>query len=718
MSGHAPRRGLRLLAAVVATGLCLIGVAPALAQDQRIEPDPPRSSARLVISAMTAVVGPGAGATLPEAPPPSDFEVRVLIENDGAAPLDNLRLVVEPFGRVDTRSELRVALDGGDVAAPRLRPTDVDVRESGTLAPGEIAGVAATITAEQGGWTDDHSHVHPIQLTVVRGTEVLDQVRTAVVYLADDPGGPLETVLVWPLDDAPWRGPDGVYEPGVDTAIGPDGRLDRVLGAAERHGSGATVLAPAATLLEDLRDRADGFLERRNDGDGGNTVVSVPADDPAARLASQFLERIRQVVANGQAPVAGPYGDADLAALVGRTDPLPELAATAALQGQRRLSSLLGRQADRSVYLSTTPLTPPVLDVIPGDHLLLPWSQIVGPDLEAFPATDIPYPLRAVRAPSGRQLSATVADPWVADLLRRPDLRHGPLVAAHRVAVETAAMFLRSPNTTDRPLLALPPPGWSPGPRYADLVLRELAAAPWLELTDPGSHLTGSAATPGELRLARADRELPSDVARELPVALRELGAAVAALPDDVDRVGDRRPADLHDQLLRAPSLWLPGTGIPLALVRDVQAAIDRTFGDVEVPRTAQITLTSDRGTIPVTLQRTVGGPIRVRVEVASQGRLTWPEGEFTEITLTPDSAQTVSFATRALGRGTFLVAVTVRDPAGQRIIERTSLSVRSTTINQPALIVVGAVVVLLLLRGIVRRRSDDDERHLEVVRS
>lgn len=714
MSGPSIRR---LLAAGAVVGMLLAPAAAAAAQDRPIEPDPPRSSVRLVVTALTAVIGPGAGAALPEEPPPADFEVRVLVENDGGAALDNLRLVVEPFGRVDTRSELRVALDGGEIAAPRLRPVDVDVRDGGTLPPGQIAGVTATVPADQGGWTGDEHHVHPIQITVVRGTEVLDQVRTAVVYLADAPVGRLETALVWPVNEAPWRGPGGVYAPGVDVAIRPGGRLDRIVGAAERQGRGQALLAPSATLLEDLQDRSDGFLERRDDGAGGTEIVKVPSDDPAALLANRFLGRLRGLAATGPPPIAGPYGDADLAALVSSVDPLPELAATAALQGQRRLPALLQRQPDRSVYLSTTPLTPAVLDVLPGDHLLLPWEQVSGPDLEAFPATDIPFPLRSIRAPSGRQLSVTVADPWVSGLIRRPDLRHGPLVAAHRVAVETAAMYLRAPSATGRPLLALPPPDWFPGPRFADLLLRELTSAPWLEMTDASAHLTAPASPAEDARLEGADRELDPDVLRELPQALRQLEAAVSALPDDVRTVGGRPPDVLRDELLRVPSIWYAGRDRPLALVRSVQEAVDDTFGQVEVPRTAQITLTSDRGTIPVTLQRTEGGPIRVRVEVASQGRLTWPDGESTEVTLTPDSAQTVSFSTRALGRGTFLVAVTVRDPAGERIIERASLSVRSTTISRPALIVTAVIVVLLLLRGVVRRRGGDD-RHLEVVRS
>jgi uncharacterized protein YfaS (alpha-2-macroglobulin family) len=142
----------------------------------------------------------------------------------------------------------------------------------------------------------------------------------------------------------------------------------------------------------------------------------------------------------------------------------------------------------------------------------------------------------------------------------------------------------------------------------------------------------------------------------------------------------------------------------------------------VEVPASATVTLTSDRGTIPITLQRPTGPPVRVVVEVDSLGRLSWPDGESRTVVLTGEGAQTVAFEAVALGRGTFHVTVRVSDPSGHRVLEQVTLSVRSTAMSRPALVGMGVVILLLVIRGLWRRgdgrgRGEPPARRLEVVR-
>ncbi|MEX0705059.1 MAG: DUF6049 family protein, partial [Nitriliruptoraceae bacterium] len=131
----------------------------------------------------------------------------------------------------------------------------------------------------------------------------------------------------------------------------------------------------------------------------------------------------------------------------------------------------------------------------------------------------------------------------------------------------------------------------------------------------------------------------------------------------------------------------------------------DEALGTVTIAE-AQVTLTSDTGSIPITLERATGGPLDVRVEVASQGRLAWPDGRFSApLTLDPGARQTVTFATRALSTGRFPVTVRVTDPDGRVELARTTMSVRSTTVSTTALWSTGILVAVLLVAGI-RRRS------------
>ncbi|MBW3658051.1 MAG: hypothetical protein KY457_05395 [Actinobacteria bacterium] len=718
-------RGRRTVTLVLGLLLGLLVVAPSVGGARAAvaqEPDPAvEPSARLVLTAITGVLGPGAAPDDgtdegPDAPPASlGLDLRVLVENDGPVALSDLRLFVEVFDVVRTRSALQGSLDGGRVTTALLHVTDHEVREGGELAPGDLAGQRVRIPADELGWASTGG-VYPVQVSVLRGSETLDRLVTAVVVLVDPPVGALQTVVVWPVDTAPWRGPDGTYPADVDVGIRPGGRLDRILAAYEAGGGGDVHLLPAPHLLEDLQDRSDGF-RRTVTGAEGPRVEEVEADDEEARRSSAFLERVRAAVAGATVPpLVGPYAEHDIASTVTGPPELSDDAAVAAVEGRRRLQRLVARVPDPATFVATTPLTQEALDVVPGEHLLVPWDLVTGPELERDP--DLPSALRTVTAASGRRFTATVADPRVSSLVATPDLDAGTLAAVQRVVAETALIFFQAPGTTGRPLLVLPPPDWSPGARFPAPLFDALANAPWLELTTPLAQVGAREAQPGLTFRPDAGSAFPAGIAAELVSATRQLEAVRRALPEG-ETVDGRIYRELSDQLLRAPSVWFRGGAIDdaAALIRDVQAAVDRTFGTVEIPSSANITLPSDTGNIPVTLRRPTGGPLRVCVEVESPGRLAWPDGERNcEVTLTGSGSQTVSFNTRALSRGQFPVLVRVTDPTGVRELGQATLVVRSTAISRPALIVTGAVVVLLLLLGPVRRRRPKKKRRLEVV--
>ncbi|MBW3618704.1 MAG: hypothetical protein KY461_00530 [Actinobacteria bacterium] len=705
---------LCLVLATVLAGPMASAGSPAVSQERAPEDLP---SARLVLTALSGTLGAGATpAAADDGPPRSmDLELRVLVENDGPTELADLRLFVEVFDQVRSRSVLREALDGDRVATGLLHVHDTLVRDGADVPAGDVAGVQVRIPAEDIGWSTTGG-VHPVQVSVLRGSETLDRLVTAVVVVADEPTGALQTVVVWPVDATPWRGPEGVYPAGVDAEIQPGGRLDRILAAYERHPDASIHLLPAPHLLEDLQDRSDGF-RRSVRGEDGPVVEDVPPDDPEAQRSAAFLERVRAAVDEASvSPLTGPYADHDIASTVAGPPELAEDAAIAAVEGRRRLQRLVGRAPDAATYVATTPLTRAALDVVPGEHLLLPWELVAGPDLDRDP--DLPPALRTVTAASGRRFTATVADPRVSALVAGPDLDAGTLAATQRLVAETAMMFFQAPGTPGRPLLVYPPPGWSPGARVPGPLIDALVSAPWLDLVTPLVQLGGREAQPGLTFLPEAVSGLPGGITSELVHASQQLEAVRRALPEG-ESIDGRTYRQLSDQLLRAPSVWLRGGNIDLAaaLVRDVAGAVDRTFGTVEIPSSANITLPSDTGNIPVTLQRPTGGPLRVCVEVESPGRLAWPDGERNcEVTLTGSSSQTVSFNTRALSRGQFPVLVRVTDPTGTRELGQATLVVRSTAISRPALVVTGIVVAGLLLVGALRRRRPPKRRRLEVV--
>jgi hypothetical protein len=695
--------------------LLLVGLVAGPAGPAAAQPVTADSDVRLVLSSISGVLGPsslvlGEDDPLERPEPPLDLELRLLVENAGPEAIDSLRVVFELYPAAD-RAALTSAFEGEPEGQPHVH--ELPVRDGEPLEPGAVAGVSHVVEHDEADvWADDGG-VHPLRLTVVRGAELLAQTTTAVVWVGAPVADPLLTTFVWPFDDRPWRTVQGAYVAEADRAIQPGGRLDTLLRTLERRQDVGVVLAPAAELLEDLRDRADGFTALERQPDGSMEAREIEPEDREARRANDTLARVREVAQDlRHPPVTGTYAAADLQAL--RAADLADLAGEAAVEGRRRLAQVLDRAPDAGTHLVGGHLDPAVLDLLPGDQLLLPPEAVEEEDDGDGPGAG----LRPLRSAAGRALTGIVADRRLTAAMAAAPGPAGPVADAQRLVAETAAAYFEHPHVDARPLLVLPPEGWDPSPELVTELLDALTDAPWIELTTPTALAASGHRGTQPLTLAELDAEpLSPALARSLGETSQALAAARGAVTVEAPLIGDRSPRELHDTLLRATSRWYRGAGEgdADALVRDVRRAVDETFGDVVVASGTRVTLTSDSGQIPVTLQRTRGGPITVRVEVTSQGRLVWPDGRRSEtLVLTDGLAQTVSFRTRALSTGTFPVTVRVTDPSGQHEIERTTLSVRSTAISGPALSATGLAVLALLIAGALRRRP---RRHrLEVV--
>jgi hypothetical protein len=698
----------------------LIGTPPTPAAAQ----DP--GSVALTVSGFTGTLGPGsvrAPVTRPDTPPadapdpPTDLLVRALVEHTGGAPLDQLRLVVEVQPAASTRGGLRAALDG-DGDGPPGSVHETAVRPDEDLRAGEVTGIELRIPDDEVDWADGGG-VHPVRISVLRGTEVLAEVRSAVVWLSAEPEEPLLTTALWPLDTPVWRGPGPAYPVDVDTSLRAGGRLDAVLRSLERFPDAGVVLAPPAHLLEDLRDRADGFVRTRRTDSGVLESLAVAPESSASRRANDVLQRVRAVVDDlPHPPVPRPYADADLAALT-EGETVRDVAGELATTGRRRLQQLVERVPDQTSFVLPAHTSPEVLDLVPAETVLVPYEAVAGPDPAADPT--LPSPVREVRSASGRPVRLIVGDPYVSDLLATPR-PGGSVIESQRVLAESAMAYFEAPNSAGRAFAIHPPETWAPSAELAGQLLEGLSEATWLDLRDPASVADGVSDV-GRASLAEdTPTTLSAGQIERLATTADDLAAASSARGGDPQLDG-RDPGELRDQLLRSTSRWFPaGSGEADALVDDVRSAIDATLADVRIASGSRVTLTSDTGTIPVTLQRGTGGPIAVRVEVASQGRLAWPEGRQSDQLLLEEGAtQTVSFPTRALSTGTFSVTVRVTDPSGRLELDRTTLSVRSTAISGVALVSIGLLVVVLLAAGLVRRRPRRRRQHdkppLELVR-
>lgn len=676
--------------------------APAASAVTPSAPDEPAAPApddpvALHVRALSLVVGP---AVADDA-----VRVRLLVEHRGTAPFDDVALIVAVHPATRTRAALTEALTDGP-ATSSLRTRRVAV---GRLVPGDLVVVEATLSLAGLGLARAApdaagSAVLPLVLTVVDAGRPLHTVTSAVAWLTGDLTDPVAASLVVPWADAPWRGPGDAYPRGVSEPVRDGGRLDAILRGLEERPTARVVVAPATHLVEDLADRADGFLLREDDG----TLLRVEGDQEAALASAAVLDRVRRLVAAlPTAPLAGPYADADLAALARSGDAVVRaVGAEAALEGPRRLLGVLGREVDDTTVVGA-PLDPAVLDLVVGSSVLVP-SAAVAPD-DARRAAD-GRALRRLTTPSGGALDALVADPDATALLTAREPDGGPLHAAHLVAMLAAATAFEDPATGGRTMLVLAPRDWAPSPELVAGLVARLEDAPWVALDAPSRVVAAPEAAREPLILpVHADGGLPPELTDGIRAALGELQALQLALPASsvpLEDGSERSVASMRVELVRATSAWWAGSRPEArALVDDVIAATRLGFGAVDLG-VSEVTLTARDGVVPVTLTRTAGPPIDVVVELVGPAGLEWPDGPRTApLRLDPGVETTVALATRSRATGDLPVVVRVTDPSGVRPIATGRLTVRATAASRPALVGIGAVVLGLLVAGGRRRR-------------
>ena len=685
------------------------------------------SPARVTLAAIDPIVASGTEAGW-----------AIVVEHDTDVVWERLEVVAELHGPLGSRSALRAALAGGSV--PPVLAREVVTSTATPILPGGVARVSGAVPLTGGALSGADSAVHPLRLRIVADGADVGRIDTAVVRVGADPSARLATTLVWPLDAPPATGGDGDPSGGLDPLTVAGGRLDTLLtaldpvlagvaAAAETDGEGAPVpatfasgiaLSVPAHLVEDLRLRGDGVptgvVEDLLDG----APPSPPdAFEPAALRAALMLARVLATVrALPEAPVMTPYGDADLTRLLASGPAVRPLAGRALLEGAQRAPSLV-RRDPAQVMLLPAPVAPAALDLLPVRTAIVPHEAIESPDL----ALDITLgePVRSLRSLTGRPVTALVGDPYLTPALGASTraLPGDPVRAAHEVLLRSAMIHLEAPGREGRALVLLPPDGFDPDPRFAAELLGRLAAAPWLEPLPPDTIAAAgrAAAEPARLRDA-APAALPARLVAALTATERDLALLVGALdtssdPDEEDATGPGEDVSVgpwtltaaSDALLRATSrAFVDDVDRATALLVGVRRGVDAGFGTTTLD-VADVTLTDRDGTVPLTVVRADGLPLRVRVEVSGPAALTWTDGRVKEVVIASGEERAIEVPVRSGATGVFPVTIRVTDPSGERVLAREVIGVRATAVAGPALAVIAATVVVLVVIGTLRQR-------------
>ena len=662
MAAVTPDRAPRALLTLAATLPLLVMAAPATAQDDPVG---------LVLTAQTTTLTPG-----------GQFRIGVRATNMGTQPLDGLTVSLWVYHPARSRSAYEQGLEQEPPTAPVLVvPQEVP----GALGPGDARTI--TIRRELHALTDlAENALHPVKVQLESDGVPVGVLRTALVFIQERPLIPLNVSLTFVLEPPLSIRADGTIDAAaLQASMAQGGRIDELLRALEDYPASATLVV-SPLFLRTLVDMADGYRAAAL-GDGRQ----VAASDAEAERAATTLARLREVARRPIIQVVAlPFAGPSVPALLGAG--LGEDLDRQVARGLATVEEILG------VAPAEAPFRPPgsllTQETLPA--ILGLGASILLPDGELLPA---PEGLEFSAPPTvlaGGAMTAVVPDAGVGAYLAsgEGDAR----LQAARAIGELAAIYFEHPSEVRGVALLFGEETAAPSELLRP-VLEALAAPPaeaaWMRPRDVSQLV---AAVPPDPEAPRRLRDndgghFSSRYAIEILTTRAAIGqfesmAGAARLTDD-----------LRALLLVAESRsFVDRERDGLDFVRAVRRRLGREFAKIDVPSRTSVTLTSSGGVIPVTLRSTADYPVRVRISLASP-RLEFLEGASREVTLDGQS-RSVVFPVRAQTTGRFPVRVVVATPGG-RLIEDTSIVVRSTAYNRLALFVtIGAALFLALWWG------------------
>ncbi|GIU98892.1 MAG: hypothetical protein KatS3mg014_0508 [Actinomycetota bacterium] len=676
----APMRRLVLLVAT-----CVLALAPLPARAQSPSPEP-APSVRLRLAERSTWNGP-------ERPV---LEVRFHATNEGTAPLDDLTVGLTLFGRVRSRTAYEQAL----VADP-LPVVVVDAEtyaRDGSLAPGETRTFELAFPLDAPGIDPTTSGIYPVKIDLRSDGVPLAAIRTAVVYLVRPPEQPLSLATTFVLHHPLVMAPDGTFtSTSLEEAIGPSGGLGGLIDALaemERARPIPLDLVVSPVLLRQLVRMREGYAV---EVDGVRR--EVPPGSAQAERADELLAELRTIAAS------------------------PAVALSALPLAAPQIPSLLGGSLERDLDLQLElgrAFVRDVLDAEPDPTFLRPPDGVLDPPsltalaergvrtLALDPGTVVtePEPLGFAPPPTvglgkGGSLVGLVPDPSVQTLLSLLPLVEDPVLSAHALVGELAAIWQEQPGLA-RGLTTLLSPSIGAPPAFWRALLAALGDAPWLAPARARDLVAAFPPARTAALVQTAPRRFPPGYVEDLLRARRRLAAYRSMLVTPSEE-----PDRLEEALLLAESAaFLADPLAGLAYVNAVSERVAAALDGVRVPPGQVVTLASRTGTLPIRISSSAPEALRVIVSLESS-RLVRPQR--TEVILEPGVERTLAFRVEVKTTGRFPVWVRVAAPGG-RVIEEAEISVRSTAYNRIALLItVGAALALVLVwarRFLPRRTS------------
>ena len=692
LTGRLPRRW----SAAGATGLLIISSALFSAGGARAE-DPVLTTATNPIRVTLTGLAPVA---LTEA---TALSASGKISNSGLDTLRdvNVRLTISTQPLPDRRS-LRLGDDvGATVDTAPIYDSTVAVAKA--LLPG--AKRQYRLSAPKGSIALSAPGVYVVGVEVTgigsAGPTILGSSYTLLPYLPD-PIDPINVTWLWPLAGWPAQSANGVLlDDKPSKEIAPGGRLDLLVDAGRTVPTISWVVDPQ--LVQMTADMASGYLVERD-----GQVRPGSAQEPAAEWLANLEQVLVPTKKSAGAPpdlLGLPYADPDADALIRAG--LSSDAVRATTDSAPMLDRQLGRAPDPVIaWASGGRMTSKAIDTFASAGV----TTVVLRD-NAMPVSgELDY------TPSGYADIATEAGPVRAllvdsGLLRALNLPQGNLasvLAARQRFIAELAFVALEPGPAPRYLVAAAGSvRWDPNPRLLTGIIAALRGTPWTRLVPvstvlelPPSNVTR--AFDGGNTKSRA-RELSTDYLSRVQQTQEDISALRSVLSQPLPVV-----TPLTDTLLRAESsAWRTRTKTGTAILDSVDANIAQTVSSVYVVPRSDVTLSGDRGKIPVTVANDLDQDVTVGVRVTADPASRLESEPLTNVLIEAGTRASLEIPVRIVGGDALNVSVQLTDGAGAAFGAGEPLELRTTAYSRAATwvaVAAAVILVLLVVFDIVRR--------------
>jgi Family of unknown function (DUF6049) len=608
-------RPSRSLAAIVAVSAISIPVALATSRAAVAEPSA-RSAAHLATQPQAGVAITITDMTPRQAGPSSTITVTGRLKNTTQEQLSHLavRLLSSTSPLSDVTQIEAGQSDPSEIAGTPL--PGGSWQSNGRLRPGESVGWSIRVKAKAIGMTD--FGVYPL-VAQVQSMQTNVTPGTAATYLPYVPAKkgtygssiPARTKIswVWPLIDKPL-----LIRPGQDIcqsaqaqelaeSLGSSGRLGQLVGAGANGAQTAITWAIDPALLGNV-----------------NALTNCSSSQPKlAAAARTWLDKLRQL-SSAQPAFVTPYGDPDVATLIGAGHERD------VAQAFRYGGSTGSRILNRAVSAGTAARRPAAQHEsasiawpaggIPGNaggqagYNVLSNLASVRIQTVLLGSAYLPGEQATVlRTPigTGGYMYMLLANDSLSRLIGRASTGQSAFTTTQEFLAETALLARQG-----APIVVAPPQRWAPGKGLAADLLAVTGSASWLS---PVSLTSLTSAKHIPLRRLPAEprhrkmRRLQATILRRVDSRIEQLGV-LQAKPD---------PDDYLAMFAAESSAWQGRTQRTAALdqLRALDQRIRRQLSQgVQIEAEQRVTLGGLKGSVPVSIDNTLGYPVAVRVVV------------------------------------------------------------------------------------------------------